>query len=529
MGHDVNALESTWPECTVDQAARRHAADRPDEIALVGPSGTLTWSQLDRAAGRAAAVIAGSGGAGSRVAWFGPNDVGYAQTLLGAWRQRSAMIGLNWRLPDDEIARSCTEVGVTHIFAAATFAERARAIAAPSVHVEVVDETSTDPWADLEPAAPLEPRADDLAMVFFTSGSTGSPKPVPITRLSVEIGASTPVVHRFTPESRLLIVPPAFHLAGAYWVQYGLLYGARQSYLTAASPAAIIAAMAEQSVTHAVLVPTLIRAVIDQLRDEPTPLPAFQHLAYGASPITVPMLREAIEVLGCEFCQVFGMTEAGGVVTYLPPEDHLLSGDQAERLGSAGRCTVGVEVQVRDLLTDEPVPTGTSGNLWFRTPFMADGYLGRPEQSADVFVDGWLNTRDVGHLDVDGYVYVEGRSDDMIITGGENVHPGEVEQVLAELTEVVEVAVYGAPDPQWGRRVCAAIVRRTPVLDEAAVDAHCRARLAGYQIPRTITFLDALPKTHTGKIVRSALVDTDAAPAGGRAPGENGDAKGATP
>lgn len=506
-GRVNGAPERAWPAATVDETLRRHAAARPDEVALHGPAVQLTWAQLDLAAGRCAAIIAETGGVGSRVAWLGANDVGYAPVLIGTWRQRSALVGLNWRLPDADLQVCCEEVGVTHIFTSAAQAERARAIAGSGVHVEVVDETTSEPWPDREPVEPLAPEADDMAMVFFTSGSTGAPKAVPYDRLAVEIGASTPVVHRFDTDSRLLIVPPVFHLAGAYWVQYGILYGARQSYLADATPASIVRAMAEQRITHAVFVPTLIRALIDQLRAEPADISAFQHLAYGASPITVAMLREAIEVFDCEFCQVFGMTEAGGVVTYLPPEDHILSGEHSERLASAGRCTVGVEVQVRDMLTGAEVPTGESGELWFRTPFMAHEYIGRPEQSSKVFVDGWVNTRDVGRMDADGYIYVEGRSDDMIITGGENVHPGEVEQVLAELPEVIEAAVFGAADDHWGQRVCAAVVSRTPELDEETVRAYCRTRLAGYKVPRTIVFLPELPKTATGKITRSALPD----------------------
>ncbi len=494
-----------WPSTTVEQAVRRHAAERPDEVAVVGTAATLTWAQLDAAADRAAAVIAATGGAGSRVAWLGQNDLGYVLALLGAWRQRSALVGLNWRLPDEALAASCAEVRVTHVFTSEAFADRARAAVGDGVHVEVVDQATAEPWPDRERVESLEPVATDLAMVFFTSGSTGVPKAVPLDRLAVEVGAATPVVHGFDPDSRLLIVPPVFHLAGAYWAQYGLLYGARQIYVADPSPPGIVGAMADHGITHAVFVPTLIRALIDQLRASPVSLPSFRHLAYGASPITLPMLREAIDVFGCEMCQVLGMTEAGGVVTYLPPEDHRTDGSHAERLTSAGRCTTGVEVQVRDMVTGQPVPAGKSGELWFRTPFMAEGYLDRPEESAAVFVGGWLNTRDVGRLDQDGYVYVEGRSDDMIITGGENVHPLEVESVISELSDVAEVAVFGAPDDRWGRRVCAAVVRRSPALTEDVLVAHCRSRLAGYKVPRAIAFLDELPKTATGKITRSGL------------------------
>jgi acyl-CoA synthetase (AMP-forming)/AMP-acid ligase II len=500
-------LDATRPAKLVDEAVREHVAQRPDTVAVTGTRVSLTWRQLDLAAGRGAAIIAATGGPGSRVAWLGQNDLGYPITLLAAWRQRSGVVGLNWRLPDADVGASCAEVQVTHLFTSAAFEARAREIAkaVPGVHVEVVDEAIVDHWPGTEPVEALDPQPGDPGLVFFTSGSTGVPKAVSLTRFAVEQHATVEVVHGFDSDSVFLIVPPVFHLAGCTWVQYALFYGGRQVFLAEASPAAIIDGMASEQVTHAVYVPTLIRALVDELRANPRPLPAFRHMAYGASPIPVPLLREAVEVFGCEMCQVFGMTESGGVVTVLPPEDHRLDAENPERIGSAGIPPPGVQLEVRDPGTGEPVATGESGVLWFRTPFMSHGYNGRPEQTAEVFVDGWINSRDVGHLDADGYVYVEGRSDDMIITGGENVHPGEIENVLAEIPDVLEAAVLGLPDEHWGRRVAAAVVARTPDLTEEAVIAHCRSRLAGYKVPRTVVFLDELPKTATGKITRSGL------------------------
>lgn len=496
-----------WPAATIDESVRAWAAERPDDPALIGPRATMTWVQLDLAAGRAAGIIAETHGPGARVAWLGRNDIGYAVTLLGTWRTRGALVGLNWRQPEADLADACRHVGVTHVFTSEEFADRAQRITGTGVHVEVIDQTTSSPWPGRAAVPPSEPGPEDMALVFFTSGSTGAPKAVPTDRLSVEIGASTPTVHRFDSRSKLLIVPPVFHLAGAYWAQYGLLYGAQQVYLDDADPGAIVDSLVRRGITHAVFVPTLVRAIVDELTVQPRELPEFRHLAYGASSITVPLLREAIEVLGCEFCQVYGMSEAGGVVTYLPPEDHMVHGAHVNRLSSAGKPTAGVYVQVRDPFTREPMPTGETGELWFATPFMARGYLGDPDRSAEVFVDGWLNTRDMGRIDEDGYLYVEGRSDDMIITGGENVHPGEIEDVIAALPDVAEVAVFGAPDERWGQRVCAAIVSRDSGLTAEKVVAQCQRRLAGYKVPHTIVFLDRLPKTATGKITRLGLVD----------------------
>ncbi|MFR9750124.1 class I adenylate-forming enzyme family protein [Nocardia sp. 004] len=494
-----------WPDPTVDGAVRAHAAARQDDIALIGPSTTLTWRQLDLAAGRAAAIIAATHETGARVAWLGHNDVGYPITLLGAWRRRGALVGLNWRLPDQDLAVVCRAVGCTHVFSSAEFADRAEAIAGPGMRVVVVDQSTPEPWAGDEIAARLEPAADDLALIFFTSGSTGRPKAVPLQRLGVEIGATTPTAHRFDLRSRLLIVPPVFHLAGAYWAEYGLLYGIAQVYLADSAPTAIVDALREYRITHAVFVPTLIRSLIDELRANPRALPHFRHLAYGSASITAALLRAAVEVFDCEFCQIFGTTEAGGVVSFLEPADHQLTGAHTGRLASAGKPATGVRVQVRDPRTGAEVPAGESGELWLRTPSMSHGYLGLPTQSAAVFVDGWLNSRDIGHLDEDGYLYIEGRSDDMIITGGENVHPDEVEGVLAELPNVAEAAVFGLPDELWGHTVCAAVVAYDSELTADEIIGYCRERMAGYKVPRAVFFLADLPKTATGKVVRAQL------------------------
>ncbi|WP_245646595.1 class I adenylate-forming enzyme family protein [Microtetraspora niveoalba] len=494
-----------WPVHTIDMAVREHARTRPDALAVVSPRLSLTWRELDEAADRCAGHLAGHGvGPGARVGWLGGNDAAFPAVLLATWRRRASLVGLNWRLPDAGQRAAIEAVGLTHLVSGPGLAERGAAIASGLAAHSAVGERL---WPDDAPGEVLEPEPGDEAIVFFTSGSTGVPKAVPLTRIANELGVANRTVHRFGPESRQLIVPPVFHLAGATWVQYGLRYGTTQVYIAEAGPAAITAAFAEHGITHAVLVPTLIRAVVDHLKEHPRKLPELRHIAYGAAPITMSLLKEAIDVLGCELCQIYGMTEAGSPVTCLPPEDHRPDPEHAGRLSSAGRLTAGVEVSVREPGGGAEVPPGASGELHFRSPFMMRGYIGGGDATREVLVGGWLNTRDVGHVDADGYVYVEGRSDHMIVTGGMNVHPGEVENVIDQMPEVLECAVYGAADELWGRRVCAVVVCRDDGLTEQAVKDHCRRHLPGYKVPKTVRFLSALPRTATGKVVRAKLDD----------------------
>ncbi|WP_165969012.1 fatty acid--CoA ligase family protein [Actinomadura sp. KC06] len=245
---------------------------------------------------------------------------------------------------------------------------------------------------------------------------------------------------------------------------------------------------------------------MEELKRNPRSLPALKHVGYGASPITRTLLEEGLDLLGCDFSQVYGMTEAGGGLCFLPPEDHRTTGSNAHRLTSAGRPGNGVDVEVRNA-TGERLPTGRSGELWFRATSLTRGYLGDEEASRALIVDAWLNSRDVGRVDEDGYVYVEGRADDMIVTGGENVHPRAVEDVLASMPGVQDCAVYGVPDDHWGQAVAAALVADPATVTEADVVAYCKERLAGYQVPRRVLFVPDLPRTAAGKVVRKQLSD----------------------
>ncbi|GAB2848477.1 fatty acid--CoA ligase [Actinocorallia aurea] len=489
------------PAVDIDAAVRRHAAARPDAPAAAGVR-TLTWRELDEAADRAAAHLAAQGvGPGDRVGWLGQNGPGHPVVLLAAWRRRAALVPLNWRLPATGLRDVAAALGLKHVVAGGESAAEAAQVGAA---FSVLDQAAPC-WPDVAPIAPLEADGGDEAVIYFTSGSTGEPKGVPLTRDAVDAMMPYADVHKFDEESRVLIVPPTFHAAGACWTQYCLGIGATLLYPADPSPAGLVRTLAERAATHTILVPTLIRMIVDQLKAEPVPLPALRHIGYGASPITPTLLAEAMETLDSGLCQVYGMTEAGGGLCFLTEEDHLPGADPA-RLSSAGRPGAGIDLGVRDLLTGEEVPQGTEGELWFRAPSMTLGYLGA-DPSRGVLVDGWFNSRDMGYVDEGGYVFVRGRSDDMIVTGGENVHPGEVENVIARVPDVADAAVYGVPDPHWGQKVCAAVVLRPGGTATAeAIQDHCRAHLPGYKIPKLLRILPDLPRTATGKTSRPQLV-----------------------
>ena len=228
---------------------------------------------------------------------------------------------------------------------------------------------------------------------------------------------------------------------------------------------------------------------------------------YGAAPMPLPLLRAAMQAWpDTDFIQVYGLTEVAGVATHLMPDEHR-DADHPERLVSAGRPLPGVELRIVDPVTLEDLPVGEHGEIWLRTPQLMKGFLGKPEETAAVLVeDGWFRTGDLGRVDDDGFVFVEDRLKDMIISGGENIYSPEIERVLAEHPAVMEVAVIGVPDDTWGETV-KAVVSLEPGADATEEDlvAWCRDRLAHYKCPRSVDVVAALPRNPTGKILKREL------------------------
>jgi acyl-CoA synthetase (AMP-forming)/AMP-acid ligase II len=342
-------------------------------------------------------------------------------------------------------------------------------------------------------------------MLYFTSGSTGRPKAVvhSYERVNQNIVSLLP---GFEPGAVTLIIPPVFHVAGAVWVQQSLVTGATMVFPRDGST--ILQTISGFGVTHALMVPTLIQMMLAEQAASGLEAPRLRVIAYGTSPITSTLLRTAMDRFRCSFIQCYGTTEAGGVMTMLGAQDHQPDGPRAGRMASAGLPLPGITVRAVQPGTRQPCESGQTGELCAATPLVMSRYLDDPQATAAVLdADGWLHTRDLGYTDDDGYVYVVGRLDDVIITGGENVHPAEVENALAGLPGLAAACVTGVPDERWGQAVAVAVVRSDPFLSEQQVLEHCRAHLAHYKCPRLIVFMDELPRNATGKVIRSQVKD----------------------
>ncbi|HLH24732.1 MAG TPA: AMP-binding protein [Chloroflexota bacterium] len=368
--------------------------------------------------------------------------------------------------------------------------------------------------AGAEGVFPEEVADDGLAVLMFTSGTTAYAKAVMLSHANlVNFVFATVDPADGSERGTVLLAAPLYHVAGLTAALAATWTGRRIALMRQFDAGEWLAQVAGERVTHAFLVPTMLKRVLDHPDFAATDLSSLQVLSYGAAPMPLGVIRRAIERFppGVQFFNAFGQTETASTVTTLGPEDHRLEGSAAEverklrRLGSIGRPLADVELRIVDAEGRE-VPRGAVGEIAIRTERLMRGYYGQDEATRATLHDGWLRTRDLGWMDEDDYVYLAGRQADLIIRGGENVAPEEVEAVLATHPAVEEAAVIGVPDEEWGERIAAVVVCRPGAAVSAeALIAHCHARLASFKKPERIVFADALPRNALGKLLRNDL------------------------
>jgi len=333
----------------------------------------------------------------------------------------------------------------------------------------------------------------------FTGGTTGAPKAVTLTTLgeTAELSAFLmDLVPDLAPGDRFLHAAPIAHASGAFFLP-SLVRGAHSLVMPHFDAAGFVDMAARERATHTFLVPTMLAMIMEEPALETADL-RFKRICYGASPIAPSLLERAMARFGPVFAQTYGQAESPMVITFLGPENH-------DRVGSCGRPYTTVDVAIFDD-DDEAVPAGERGEIVCRGTQLMARYWNRPEETARVFRKGWLHTGDIGRMDEEGFVYILDRKNDMLISGGYNVYPREVEDVLLACEGVVEAAVVGLPDEKWGDRVHAVVAGR-PGLEPDAIRQFCRARLAGYKCPKSVEIWDALPKSGAGKLLRRAVRD----------------------
>jgi long-chain acyl-CoA synthetase len=344
---------------------------------------------------------------------------------------------------------------------------------------------------------------NSLAGLFYTGGTTGVSKGVMLSHRNLI--ANTFHFMTVSPpdqENVFLIMAPLFHAAGSNGVLGGVWSGSCQIPLRVFDPAVALDVIEEHRVTHTLGVPAMIAAISELQRKAPRDVSSVRHVAHGGSPIATEVVRRAHAVFpNAEFCHVYGMTEASPLLTGLRNEERLLD---VERGRSCGKPLIGVRVKIADGSGME-VPAGEVGELLASGPNIMQGYWNKPGQTAEVLKNGWYRSGDMGYIDDEGYVFLVDRAKDMIVSGGENVYCSEVEEALYRHPAVLEAAVFGVPDEQWGEAVHAVVVQRKKVSASELID-FCRERIAGYKIPKEITFsAKELPKSGPGKVLKREL------------------------
>jgi long-chain acyl-CoA synthetase len=491
------------PDMRVADVIRRHAAGRPEAVALRHGERELTYSQLDERSNRLArALLAHGVGEGTRVAFLDRSSPEVVELLFAASKIGAVLVPLNWRLAPPEIAAVLADSRAPLLIAGPAFQELAERVGAPEL---IVVGEGYERW--LAAHEPRDPggRGDpgDVIVQMYTSGTTGVPKGVLTTHANLAVAAHTSQFWGFDDSSVSFTPLPMFHIGGIGWTYCGLWHGATTVIASDFDAARVLDVLERRRVTNAVLVPTMLRMLTAVPGAAARDFSALRSIAYGAAPITTPVLKATLRTFGCALFGLYGLTESTGSVIVLEPEDH----DREHLLRSAGRPYPWVEMKVVDPGSGEPLGPRAVGEVWLRGPNVMAGYFDRPAETAAALTpDGWLRTGDGGYVDEEGYLFLTDRIKDMIVTGGENVYPVEVEEALAQHPDVADVAVIGVPDAHWGEAVTALVVARDgarPAPDDLI--AFARERLAGYKLPRAVEFVDGFPRTPSGKVLKREL------------------------
>ncbi len=356
-------------------------------------------------------------------------------------------------------------------------------------------------------------REDDHFITFYTSGTTGVPRGSLYThRAKVENAKTKALLLGLQSDDKHLMIMPFFHIGGWSHAWAFFPVAASNFIMTQRSydPAATLKMLQDEKITDTHIVPTHLVGMLNLPNTTKYDLTSVKRVLYGASPMPVELLKKGIDRFGQVFIQAYGMTETGPDVTFLPKASHTLSGKSPEELkvlSSCGQPWPGVHVKIVDEDRNE-LPSGSVGEIAVKGKSIMEGYRQMPEETANTIVNGWVHTGDMGYYDEKGFIYIVDRKKDMIITGGENIYPREVEEVLYRHPDVLECAVIGVPDNKWVERVHALIVLKEGCeKSPAGITAFCKQHLAGYKTPRSIEFVGELPKNPQGKILKRELKD----------------------
>lgn len=509
------------PDPSLAGLVRRHAAERPDHAYLHVDDETITYAELDHRTNRVASALSVAGvRAGDRVALLDKNSAACLDVMFGAAKCGAVYVPLSWRLAAPEIAAIISDAGASVLLVGAEFVPTIATIAdgLHTVRLIVGIDGGTGALSDRRYVPDADwlagvddthdpgviPEPSDLALLMYTSGTTGRPKGVMLPHSSL-LGrlADQGAVWSYDAHTVHLVSMPLFHIGGTVITLDGIAPGGTTVLMRQFEPAQALELISKHRVTNALLVPAMIQFMLDSPGCTDVDWSSMRSLIYGASPISESVLRRAMDTMRCDLTQIYGMTEHSGSISSLPPHAHV----RPELLRSCGLPMPWVDVRIVDPTSGEDMAEGEVGEIWARSDQLMSGYWNQPEATAAALTaDGWYRTGDAGHRDPEGYLYIRDRVKDMIISGGENIYPAEIENVLMDHPAILDVAVISVPDERWGETPKAVVVTR-PGTTLAPTDliAFCRQQLAGFKCPTSVDFVEALPRNPSGKILKFEL------------------------
>ena len=503
----------------------------PDRLAMISDSGRATYEELHGRVNRLANALAELGvGAGDRVGIFQVNSTEYVEACFATTKLDAVYVPLNYRARSDELTYMVNDSGAKVLLVGSRYADLVRSVSDELTSVEhyiALDGPYQD-WHyydELLVSASDDERfpeadGDDLNMIMFTAGTTAFPKGVMLSHESF----SSYILSNVSPvdpdiEERNILTVPLYHIAGVQAVM-AAIYGGRTLIVQSQFEAEQWMALVERErANRAMMVPTMLKAIMDRPDFTKYDLSSLEVITYGAAPMPLEVIKRAIIAFpGVNFINAFGQTETAATITMLPPEDHILEGSPAEietklkRLSSIGKPLEDVEVRIIDE-NGVAAAVGDAGEIVARGARLMKGYWNQAEATADTIRDGWLYTGDIGYYDEDGYIFLAGRAKDFIKRGGEMISPEEVEQVLQSHHVIEEAAVIGVADADWGECVRAVVVLKKGFTgDEKEIIEYCRQRLASFKKPESVVFAAELPRNALGKVLKRELKERYAQP-----------------
>jgi len=500
--------------CLAD-ISRQQAKLRPDAVALHYQGRDTTYAQIDRHASQVAnGLVALGQRPHARIGYMGMNSDTFFEVLLGSFKANVVLVGINWRLAPPEVVYVLNDAGCETVFVGAEFVPMIEGVKphCPKLkHIVAVDGGHAtwpayrewrDKQSEKDPHLPIAD--DDDAIQLYTSGTTGHPKGVQLTNgnyMAFFQAAMDAKWGDFRPGETNLIAMPNFHVAGTNMGLTTLAQGSTGIVMKTVLLDEILDLIEKFRIKNVFLVPAVILMLTQHPRIKSANISSVKAMFYGASPIAEETLNAARALFkGCGFTQLYGLTETVGAGTALQPADHA-----GALLRSCGKSYPGLEIKIFDA-EDREVKTGEVGEIVIKGPTLMKGYWNKPDATAKSIKNGWFYTGDAGFFDKDGYLFIHDRVKDMIVSGGENIYPAEVENALFGHPAIGDVAVIGVPDDKWGEAVKAIVVLK-PNAHATPEDiiAYAKQRIAGYKVPKSVDFAHSLPRNPSGKILRREL------------------------